>query len=568
MGLMMDPLILTMVFPLLAAGGVSLASYFFVRLDVKRGYVRALVGASLIAVGAAVALLLSVGDEIGSRLVLPSLTASLLTESAVGVRWNATLWPLGLSFSVVVFSLLLAAGGRGGLSFRLASVLLLLLSAGLAVVWSASPFTTMVCWAFYDVAQTLGWLAIGGRRGQAVRVLVLGTIATLLLWLGALVSGGGIGTVQWALIPPGGVKMSYWTLAGLLRLGVYPLHLSVPRHIDSHSPLAGAMLLSPLLGWGLWSRLALASDRALLLGPWAVVLALLTVAGGGILAWTAGSPKESRPWISVGANGSVLLATVLLSLWGGGEGMGREAIVPLMTLGAAGWMLGTGLLFSGGGLALSQLLRPKTLPQAIPSIIGALSLIGAPVTLGFVGHTSLMRGLVTGARWGWIVLFSLGHVLLVAAVTRWLLGDDSAKWSDKALGHKAAWGVGLAGLAGLLMAVGVVPSLLTPGVDVAFPATFRALVALPPSLGWLLWGGTVVLGVGLARLGLSLRPRISLWLNAIHDVLLFDWAYALLVGALERGFSLLSIVDDVLGGRGALLWSCILMLILILVVGG
>ncbi len=564
---MVDLLIFTVALPLLAAGAVSLVSYLLDRLDVQRRYIRALIGASLLAVGFSVVLIVSVGD-LGSRLVWPQFTSTLLAESAVGVRWDATLWPLGLGFSVSLLSLLLVAGARGGLSFQSVSGPLILLSAGLAVLWSANPFTTMVCWSLYDGAYVLGWLAVEGRREDAIRVWILGTSASLLLWVGVLVAGEGIGTVRWALIPPAGVKMNYWTLAGLLRLGVYPLHLSVPRHVDADSPIVGAMLLSPVLGWGLWIRLASASDYALPLGPWAAMLALLTVVGGGILAWTASSSRESRAWISMGANGSLLLAAVLLSLWGGEEGMSQEGIVPLMTLGATGWMLGTAVLFSGGEFTLSQIQRLTTLPQSIPSFVGALSLIGTPLTLGFVGQASLMNSLVRGARWGWIVALFFGHLLLAAALTRWLIRSDSDGWRSSGLGGRIAWGLGLAGLAGPLIAFGVAPSLLASGLDVRFPSSLGSLLALPPSLGWLLWGGAVALGVGLAWLDASLRPRISLWLYAIHDVVLLDWVYSLLIGAIERGLGVLRVLDDVLGGRGALLWACILLLVWVLTVGG
>ena len=44
-----------------------------------------------------------------------------------------------------------------------------------------------------------------------------------------------------------------------------------------------------------------------------------------------------------------------------------------------------------------------------------------------------------------------------------------------------------------------------------------------------------------------------------------DWAWTLLAGAFEQGLTVLRTVDDVLGGRGALLWSFIMLLLVILV---
>jgi hypothetical protein len=40
------------------------------------------------------------------------------------------------------------------------------------------------------------------------------------------------------------------------------------------------------------------------------------------------------------------------------------------------------------------------------------------------------------------------------------------------------------------------------------------------------------------------------------------------MGAFEQGFGFLRMVDEVVSGRGALLWSCLVLLMLVLVVGG
>mgnify|MGYP006301338933 CR=1 FL=1 len=62
--------------------------------------------------------------------------------------------------------------------------------------------------------------------------------------------------------------------------------------------------------------------------------------------------------------------------------------------------------------------------------------------------------------------------------------------------------------------------------------------------------------------------RAAVARDVVHDVVLLDWVYEWLAGALEKGFGLLRAVDDVLGGRGALLWAVVLLLILVLLVGG
>jgi NADH:ubiquinone oxidoreductase subunit 5 (subunit L)/multisubunit Na+/H+ antiporter MnhA subunit len=240
-----------------------------------------------------------------------------------------------------------------------------------------------------------------------------------------------------------------------------------------------------------------------------------------------------------------------------------------MVFGAVGWILGTTMLFLGGGIDVEQALRAKTWHRAIPSLVGALSLIGAPFTVGFVAESGVLEGVVSTGRWGWGVAFFLGQGLLVAAVVRWLLAGDSAGRPARGLVGRAAYGVAMVVLALSLVIVGIVPDRVTAGLRLSysFSVSLKALLSAPRLVGWLLWGGAVVLGAVLAWGDRILRPRVSLWLDGLHDVLLLDWGYELLMGAFEQGFGLLRVVDDVLAGRGALLWSCILLLILVLMGG-
>lgn len=564
---MLDLLVLTVFLPLLGAGGVFLLSFLFSRLTIKRGYIRALVATLAIAI-VVLACIVALGSGGGSKVVLSSPYPALLTEWTVEMRWDDTLWALGLSLSVIVGVLLLDAAARDEQSFHLVGALLVLLATGLAALWSANPLTTIVCWAFYDVAFALGRMVAGDRTEDAVRSLALGTGSGLLLWAGVLAGEGGMGSVPWARMPSGGAKMTYWTLAGFFRLGAYPFHIWFPRSIRSPSALTGAFFLSPVLGWGLWIRLALVSEGALPVETWMVISALLTLVGGGILAWTANSSRESRPWIGVGGHGAVILSAVLASLATEGQGVGGETVAALMTVGAVGWMLGTTLLFLDAGIDLRGILKMDALPRNIPLLIGALSLIGAPTTAGFVGESSLLRELVRAGRWGWYVGFLVGHAFLVVAVMRWLFASDRVDWEGSSLLGEIAHGVGLISLAVCLVVSGILLNWLLPDVSPSSASSLRALLAAPGLAGWLLWGGGLLLGGILAWLDAKLRPRISLWLNVIHDAVLLDWGYDLLMGAFERGLSVLRVADTVLSGRGALLWSCLLLLVVVLVVGG
>ncbi|MBN1977673.1 MAG: hypothetical protein JW918_09755 [Anaerolineae bacterium] len=62
-----------------------------------------------------------------------------------------------------------------------------------------------------------------------------------------------------------------------------------------------------------------------------------------------------------------------------------------------------------------------------------------------------------------------------------------------------------------------------------------------------------------------MRDRIEFLLDAIHDFLRLEWLYDVVVGAMDRGLGAIRAADEVVGGAGALLWSLLLFLLLLLI---
>jgi hypothetical protein len=582
---MLNLLSLTVVLPLLGAGGIFVASFLFTRLDIERGRFWTFVAALVVAVATFVSVLVLRGRGSSASLSLPPSRSALLTESVVRFHLDATLWPLAAAFSLVTCSFLLAefaraaefartagfaraAGSarRSDSSLDLTALALVLLALGLAALWSATPLATIVSWALYDLFLLLGQISVDGWNGESVRTLALGSFAGLFLWGGVLVAGDGMGSVPWSLMPPGGIKMTFWMLAGLLRIGAYPFHLAMPDGRHSSLPIVTMVFLSPVVGWGLWGRLALVTDGSLPVRSWMVIPALLTLVSGGFLAWTAKSSRDAHPWIGMGANGALLLSSVVASLPGGGSGTPENAALSILSLGGTSWVLGVTILFLDGSLAFPKVLSSRA-SSLIPSLVGALSLIGAPITLGFVTESCLVGPLVRRGHWIWSVGFVVGQAFLVAAVVRWLLSlfqsgslIQPGKPEGTSLGQLLP-AAGWIGSALFLIIGGLAPSLLLSG---SFGLSLWDLFAKTSLVGWLLWFGSLLLGSILAWQDLHLRPKISLWLDALHNVVRLNWAWNLLLDALNRGLSVVRIVDETLGGRGALLWSFILFLILVL----
>jgi hypothetical protein len=80
-----------------------------------------------------------------------------------------------------------------------------------------------------------------------------------------------------------------------------------------------------------------------------------------------------------------------------------------------------------------------------------------------------------------------------------------------------------------------------------------------------MWVISLAVGGVLAWQEENVRPRIALLLDAFHDLLRLDWLYDALVGALERGLSAIRAADEIVEGAGALLWSLLIFLLLLLI---
>ncbi len=552
---------------------------------------------ALAVAGLTTILILALGRMEPVRVIFSLWQPSSLFGAALALRTDVVIQPLALTLALVTCSAFLVNLGRSeeplpvealaptvrrrvpshdvaGLCPRLAAVLLALLSASLAALWAANLLTLIISWTIYDLLTTAGHIVAGESRQKAVRGLVFGGIATLLLWSGALLSKSGVGSELWVLMPPGNAQLTLWILAGILRLWLYPFHLPASSDLAATSPhgdlvsyrtgpLAALLLLGPIVGWGLWVRLALANSGYIPGGAWVPSIAALSLALGGFLAWSCKSPRRSLPWIGMGITGAVLLAA----------GLAGETAVIIIAAGGTAWALGITVLFLMPFLNAG--LQRETPWWSIPSLIGALALAGAPLTLGFVAETTLVGALTGGGRPEWGVAFFVGYLFLIPSLVRWLLSPSpfslpNPRWRlvlcGVGLGLPALWLV-VAGLHPPILIHGILSSHIGVGSYGTAPS-LGILFARPGLMGWLLWVLSFSGGGVLAWREKNLRSTIELWLNAAHDLLRLEWLYEILTGAIERGLSMLRVADEIIGGAGALLWSWLLFFVLLLIWSG
>ncbi len=538
--------ILAIILPLMGAAGVFLLS-LVPRLRLYSRHV------ALAALGCAMVALLASGRAQAEMVILSLWRPSLLFGMPLMLQSDAAVQPLAIALVLAACSALLVTVARTEyLRTRFTVTLLASLAAALAALWAANPPTLIIAWAIYDLVQMAAHVAGGSSPRRALRGLILGSLATLLLWGGTLLRVGSGGSELWSLMSPTSTQLALWAAAGILRLWIYPFHLAVPDDLDTFSPHT-LLLLSPVVGWGLWLRLAVANAGALPGGTWVPALAAAALALGGFLAWSSRATRRIAPLAGMAVNGVVLLASSLAGKGGAG----------VIIAGSVAWALGITAFFLHNGLQ-------RDAPWwSIPALIGALTLLGLPLTLGFVAQATLLNGLVRRLAWGWASAFFLGNVFLIPALARGLFTPSTSPLPE----HRwqlAMLGAGLMLPVVLLLVAGIHPPLIggkaSTSVQLNAPS-LGTVFALPGLTGWLLWAISLACGGVLAWQERNLRPRLELLLGAAHDLLRLEWLYRTVAGALDRGLELLRAADEVVGGAGALLWSLLLFLLILLIWG-
>jgi formate hydrogenlyase subunit 3/multisubunit Na+/H+ antiporter MnhD subunit len=481
--------------------------------------------------------------------VFPSLwQPSVLFRASLALQPDLVMQPFAFGLALVTCSSVLVTVGQmeDSLPWRRLATILTLLAVSLVVLLSANVLSLIIGWVIYDLVMVVSRVVAGDSARAAVRGLILGSLSTILLWMGALLADDAVGGNLWPLVTLDRIQIVLWSLAGALRLWLYPFHLSLPDQLSFASPLAVPLVTGNVLGWSLWIRIALATGGRIPSGDWLPTFAGLTLVLASLMAWACERPRRSLAWIGVAMNGVVLLAAVLA---------GESAPLVLSAGGMTGMLALAGLYFFPGW-------DRKAPWWNLPFIVNGLAVLGSPLTLGFVSLATLTGALTAGGYLGWGGAFFVGQILLVPALVRWISSRDAH--TPQAPSAIIMQALGVAPGAILLVAAGLSLPVLLPTADTL---SLGMLFSMPGLAGWLLWLVALAGGGILAWQDRNLRPRMKILLSAIYDFVRLEWLYDALVGALDRGLNVLRLSDAMIGGAGALLWSWVLFLILLLVWG-
>lgn len=313
------------------------------------------------------------------------------------------------------------------------AALLLLLTGLLGIVATGDAFNVFV---FLEISSLASYtlIALGRRRRALVasfRYLILGTVGATLFLIGLGLLYALTGTLNMddlaARIPPlagspAAQAALIFIVAGLgLKAAIFPLHQWLPDAYAEAPPAVGAFMAATS------TKVALYALARFLFGVFGLHqlvempmlqagLQWLAVAGmlaGSILALRSADIGRILALSSVAQVGYILLGFTLFSVAGVAAGLVHLFNHALMkgalflALGAIIHRLGDGELARLEGLAHRM---PWTMAAFM---LGAFSLIGVPLTAGFVGKWYLVLATIDQGAWWLVAAILVSSVLSV-----------------------------------------------------------------------------------------------------------------------------------------------------------
>ena len=481
-------------------------------------------------------------------IVLSRLRPSTFFGTILAIEASRPMWPLvAATCCAALGAALVQLSRRAQPSLLLGVVTLGILVTVVGGLWAGNLLTMLVFWGAFDLAWTLGMVVSGASAQRVALGSGVSMMATMSLWAGAALVTAGGGGLSWHLLTLTDLGRDLLLLAGVLRLGLYPFQMALPTNLSKSIPAATALFFGPMLGWSLLLRLTTVGEGLVPAGTWFSTLGVVTLAAGGVLAWTRRRTGEIVSWAS--------LATIGATLWGASLAGDQAGLV--LAGGGATWILGVTLTYLDRGVSRQALWWTGA------SAWGGLALLCAPLTPGVAVTSVLLRKVAERSLTGWqMVAIICGFGLLAAALVRRLL-IPGARENPRPLEITArAAGVLTASIP--LLAAGILPALLLQDS----PASLVGLVAQAGVLGWGLWLLALASGAFLVWAEPRFRHRIEPFLGLLHDFVSLDWAWRLFLGGLGRAVQLFQNVAELLEGAGAVLWSLVIFVLLLLILMG
>jgi hypothetical protein len=349
--------------------------------------------------------------------------------------------------------------------------------------------------------------------------------ATIVMWTVSLFLLRDGTSGLWWLMRPSSSLLTLMLAAAAIRLGFYPFQVVQTGSLSTSRPLSMMSMLNPLMGVALLYRL-MALPGLGRLPSWMLIWACVTVFWTGLKAF---SGEGERALLSAG------YGVLLMGVTGA---IARNSPTHLMVA-AGAWVASMGLFLVGRRYPTRSTL------WFVPTWVALLFLVGVPPSpLG-----DLYRAVLGIAPWSWRLLFLLGSVFIGTTLFQLARQRAAGRVAPATMRHRIALGGGF-----LLVLAALVALTVSAGIPTVRP------------LPLLLWVGAVALSVALVRWGDSLRGALRKG-RAVVELLDLEWLYRATWQGAENLLGSLRVGAEVVEGRGSILWSVLVLLLVLLILG-
>ncbi|HZY42563.1 MAG TPA: hypothetical protein VFF59_11260, partial [Anaerolineae bacterium] len=429
---------------------------------------------------------------------------------------------------------------------------LLLIASALAGVYASNLLTLTVAWGLLDVVFIAALLVRSGPQvgRRAAVAIVLNTSSTICVWIATLLIENGHDSLYWHLVSLPGEPRMWLAAAGVLRLGLYPLHQWLPLEL-SQEPDRSVLLFTvpPTVGLALFARLAMTRNLPPAGESIVPLLGLISAVVGAVLAWHSSRARSGLPFIALGLAGLAVLDAGSLSTPG---------TLIAVTL---NW------LFIMISLLIARGFMRRASWWSVGTIIAGLSIAGVPGTLGFAARYSMITNLIRSGEWVMLAGGILAEVLLMAAAVRVILAPTLNERDDQPIGvvRHSLYGAALIAAAAPLIGLALIPGFIP-----AVPSFSNMLGNLSPMTiaAWLIpiIAGAVIVwrGQRTATPEVEAATEAPLWARALR----LDWVSVLFSQVVQRLTGLLRGLAGVIEGEGGLIWVIIIVIVGVVLTSG
>lgn len=429
---------------------------------------------------------------------------------------------------------------------------LLLIASALAGVYASNLLTLTVAWGLLDVVFIAALLVRSGPQvgRRAAVAIVLNTSSTICVWIATLLIENGHDSLYWHLVSLPGEPRMWLAAAGVLRLGLYPLHQWLPLEL-SQEPDRSVLLFTvpPTVGLALFARLAMTRNLPPAGESIVPLLGLISAVVGAVLAWHSSRARSGLPFIALGLAGLAVLDAGSLSTPG---------TLIAVTL---NW------LFIMISLLIARGFMRRASWWSVGTIIAGLSIAGVPGTLGFAARYSMITNLIRSGEWVMLAGGILAEVLLMAAAVRVILAPTLNERDDQPIGvvRHSLYGAALIAAAAPLIGLALIPGFIP-----AVPSFSNMLGNLSPITiaAWLIpiIAGAVIVwrGQRTAAPEVEAATEAPLWARALR----LDWVSVLFSQVVQRLTGLLRGLAGVIEGEGGLIWVIIIVIVGVVLTSG